>query len=144
MQMAYPSNKDTHSSLGKGGDNNPPFNKTESSHKLPARKKQKTIVQEHEGPRGEIDIHDLSLKDMELEIDIDKMFPDNDHLENTTSHNPRMEIIGIDTLDEEECFSFQSVVFDNESKKMIIEKRDIKNKKGKYHLQINLHNMCPS
>jgi hypothetical protein len=31
---------------------------------------------------------------MELEIDIDKMFPDDDQLENTTSHNPEMEIIG--------------------------------------------------
>jgi hypothetical protein len=48
------------------------------------------------------------------------------------------------TLDEEEYFSFQSVVFYNESKKLIIEKKDVKNKKGKYHLEINLRNMHPS
>jgi hypothetical protein len=51
---------------------------------------------------------------MELEIYIEKMFPDDDHLESTAPHNPRMEVIGIDTLDEEESFSFQSVVFYNE------------------------------
>jgi hypothetical protein len=101
-------------------------------------------VQEHEGLRGEIDIHDLSLEDMELEIDIDKMFPKDDQLESTSPHNPEMEIIGTDTLDEEEYFSFQSVGFDSESKKLVIEKRDVKNKKGKYHSEMNLWNMHPS
>ena len=79
-------------------------------------------MQEHEEQRGEIDIHDLSLKDMELEIDIDKMFPDDDQLESTAPHNLGMEIIDINTLDEEESFSFQSDVFDNESTKMVIER----------------------
>jgi hypothetical protein len=46
-------------------------------------KKIKNIVQEEEGPRGERDIHELSLKDMELEIDIEKVFPNVDHLEST-------------------------------------------------------------
>jgi hypothetical protein len=41
-------------------------------------------VQEEEGPRGENDIHDLSLEDMELEIDIEKVFPNVNQLENTT------------------------------------------------------------
>jgi hypothetical protein len=62
---------------------------------------------------------------MELEIDIKKMFPDDDQLESTTPHNSKIEIIGTDTLDEEESFSFQSVVFYNESKKLDIEKRDV-------------------
>jgi hypothetical protein len=135
---AYPSNKVTHSSSGGGGDKNPPSGKIESCHKLPAIKKWKTIVQEQEVPRGEIDIHDLSLEDMELEIDIDKVFPDDNQLESTAPHNPGMEIIGIDTLDEEESFAFQSVVFDSESKKLIIEKKDVKNKKGKSRSEINL------
>ena len=60
----YPSNKVTHSSSSRGGDKNPPSGKIKSSHKLPVSKKWKTIVQEQEGPRGEIDIHDLSLEDM--------------------------------------------------------------------------------
>jgi hypothetical protein len=55
-----------------------------------------------------------------------------------------MEIIGIDTLDEEESFAFQSIIFYSESKKLIIEKRDVNNKKGKSHSEINLHNMRPS
>jgi hypothetical protein len=77
--------KVTHSSSGGGGDKNPPSGKIESSHKLPLRKKRKNIVQEEEGPRGESDIHDLSLEDMELEIDIEKVFPNIDQLENTGS-----------------------------------------------------------
>lgn len=43
---------------------------------------------------------------MELEIGIEKMFPDDEQLESTAPHNPGMEIIGIDTLDEEESFAF--------------------------------------
>jgi hypothetical protein len=56
-------------------------------------------VQEEEGPRGESDIHDLSLTDMELEIDIEKVFPNYDQLENTTPHNPQIEIIGTDDVE---------------------------------------------
>jgi hypothetical protein len=70
------------------------------------RKKQKNIVQEEEGPRGESDIHDLSLKDMELEIDIEKVFPNDDQLENTSHQNTHLEIIGTETFYKEECFSF--------------------------------------
>jgi hypothetical protein len=68
-------------------------------------------VQEQEGPRGEIDIQYLSLEDMELKIDIEKMFPDDDHIESNSPHNPQMEIIGTVTFDEEESFSFQSTFF---------------------------------
>ena len=71
----------------------------------------KKNVQEEEGPRGEIDIYDLSLEDMELEIDIETLFPDDDHLDNTAPHNLEMDILGIDTLDEKEYFAFQSIVF---------------------------------
>ena len=81
---------------------------------------------------------------MELEIDIDKVYPNNEYLEKTSPQNPLMEIIGTETFDEEESFSFQSVVFDNKSKIFIIEKRDVKNKKGKSHSEINLRNMQPS
>ena len=81
---------------------------------------------------------------MELEIDIEKMFPDNNQLERAALHNLEMEIIWTDTLDEEETFAFPSVVFDSESKKLVIEKRDVKNKKGKSHSEMNLRNMRPS
>jgi hypothetical protein len=79
---------------------------------------------------------------MELEIDIEKLFLDDDHLDNTAPHN--LGILGIDTLDEEESFAFQSVVFYSESKKLIIENRYVKNKKRTSHSEFNLRNMCPS
>jgi hypothetical protein len=82
--MTYPSNKVIDSPSGEGGDKKPPSDKIESCHKLPTNKKWKTIVQEQEGPRGKIDIYDLSIEGMELEIDIDKMFPNDDQLESTT------------------------------------------------------------
>jgi hypothetical protein len=129
--MAHKIKKVTHNSSGGGGDKNPPSVKIEISHKLPLRKKRKNIVQEEEGPGGEIDIHDLSLEDMKLEIDIEKVFPNVDHPENMAHQNPLMEIIESETFNEEEYFVFQSVVFDRESKNLIIEKTDVKNKKGK-------------
>jgi hypothetical protein len=47
-------------------------------------------------------------------------------------------------FDEDESFVFQSVVFDSESKKLIIEKRDVKNKKGKSRSEVDLANMRSS
>jgi hypothetical protein len=44
--MTHKIKKVTHSSLGGGGDNNPPSRKIESSHNIPLRKKRKNIVQE--------------------------------------------------------------------------------------------------
>jgi hypothetical protein len=43
-----------------------------------------------------------------------------------------MEIVETEIFDEDESFLFQSVVFYSESKNLIIEKRDVRNKKGKY------------
>ena len=58
--------------------------------------------------------------------------------------NLSLEIVENEIFDEEESFVFQSVVFNNEYKKLIIEKSDVKNKKGKSHSEVNLRNMCPS
>jgi len=52
-----------------------------------------------------------------------------------------MDIVDTDFFYEDESFVFQSVVFDNESKKLIIEKRDVKNKKGKSCSEVNLAKM---
>jgi hypothetical protein len=81
---------------------------------------------------------------MELKIDIEKVFPNVDQLENIAHQNPHMEIIESETFKEEESFVFQSIVFDNESKNLITEKRDVKNKKGKSCSEINLRNLRPS
>jgi hypothetical protein len=55
-----------------------------------------------------------------------------------------MEIIENETFNEEESFVFQSVSFYSESKNLNIEKRDVKNKKGKSTSDIKLWNMRPS
>jgi hypothetical protein len=81
---------------------------------------------------------------MELDADIEKMFPPLDQSGNMTHQNLSLEIIENETFNEEESFVFQSVVFDRESKKLIIEKSDVKNKKGKYCSEVDLRAMHPS
>jgi hypothetical protein len=44
-----------------------------------------------------------------------------------------VEISETEIFDEDESFVFQSTVFDNQSKSMVIEKRDVTNMKGKSH-----------
>jgi hypothetical protein len=130
--MAHPTRKVTNNISRGGGENNPPPRKIESSHKLPLRKKRKNVVQEEEDHRIENDINNFSLEDMELEVDIEKMFPTIDQPRNMAHQNSPLDITENETFNEEESFSFQSDVFDRESKKLIIEKGDMKNNKIKY------------
>jgi hypothetical protein len=51
-----------------------------------------------------------------------------------------LEVVANETFSEEESFTFQSVVFDNESKKLIVERGDQKSKRGKSRLEVDL--MC--
>jgi hypothetical protein len=67
---------------------------------------------------------------MELEIDFEKVFPKDDQLERTAPQNPQMEIIWTKTFDEEESFTFQRSFFYNKSKKLIIEKKYLKKRRG--------------
>jgi hypothetical protein len=101
-------------------------------------------MQEEEDHHIENDINNFSLEDMELEADIEKTFPNIDQPGNTTHQNSSLEIIENETFNEEESFSFQSDVFDRESKKLIIEKGDMKSKKGKSHSEVDLRDMRPS
>jgi hypothetical protein len=55
-----------------------------------------------------------------------------------------MEIAETDIFYEDESFVFQSVVFDSQSKNMVIEKRDVTNKKGKSRTEINFRKMWSS
>jgi hypothetical protein len=55
-----------------------------------------------------------------------------------------MDISDTENFDEDESFVFQSVVFDSQSKKLIIEQNDVKNKKGKYRSEVDLGNMQSS
>jgi hypothetical protein len=78
---------------------------------------------------------------MEIEVDIEKMFPTIDQTTNTSHQNSSLEIIENEAFSEEDSFSFQSIVFNKESKKLIIEKGDIKNKKGKSCSEVDLKDM---
>jgi hypothetical protein len=81
---------------------------------------------------------------MELETDLDSVFCNVDQPRDAIQHSLPMEIDETEFFYEDESFVFQSIVFYSESKNLIIEKRDVKNKKGKSHSEINLGNMRPS
>jgi hypothetical protein len=68
---------------------------------------------------------------MELEADIEKMFPTIEQPENIAQQNSLLEVVGNEIFSEDESFTFQSVVFNKESKKLIVERSDQKNKNGK-------------
>jgi hypothetical protein len=55
-----------------------------------------------------------------------------------------LEFVANETFSEEESFSFQSVVFYKESKKLIVERSDQKNKKEKTRSEVDLKDMRPS
>ena len=126
---AHPTRKFTNISSSSEGEKNLPSGKIESSHKLHLRKKRKNVVQEEQDHRIESGINRFSLEDMNLEVDIENIFLTMNQPGNTTHQNSSLEIIENDTF-YEESFVFQSVFFESESKKFIIEKNDEKNKKG--------------
>jgi hypothetical protein len=121
---AHPIRKIANSSSSGGGEKNPPPGKIESSHKLPVRKKRKNVVQEEEDNLIETDINIVSLEDMELEVDIEKIFPIIDQSGNMAQPNSSLEIVANETFNEEESFTFQSVVFYKESKKLTVQRGD--------------------
>jgi hypothetical protein len=55
-----------------------------------------------------------------------------------------LEVVANDIFSEEESFTFQSAIFDNESKKLIVERGDQKNKKVNSHSEVDLKYMRPS
>jgi hypothetical protein len=113
---AHHNNKATQSSSNKGGDNDPPHSKIDSSHKLPVDKKRKKNVGQAEEP-------EIQSENMELETDLDSVLCYLDHPRDAIQHSRPMDISDTENFDEDESFMFQSVVFDNQSKKLIIEKK---------------------
>jgi hypothetical protein len=114
--MTHSNKKATQNYSNEGGDKNPPPGKINSSHKLLVRKNRKNVVEEAEEPQTESDIHVFSLEDMELETDLENVFPNFDQPGDAIHHNPLMEITETKIFDKDESFVFQSTVFDNESK----------------------------
>jgi hypothetical protein len=116
---AHHNNKETHIFLNRGGDNDPPHSKIDSSHKLPVEKKRKKYV-------GQAEELKTQSENMELEIDLDSMLCYLDHPEDAIQHSHPMDISVTKNFDEDSSFMFQSVVFDSEFKKLIIEKKKCK------------------
>jgi hypothetical protein len=127
-------NKATQSSSNGGGDKDPPHSKIDSSHKLPVDKKRKKNV-------GHAEELEIQSENMELETDLDSVLRYLDQTRDAIQHNHPMDISDTKIFDKDESFVFQSVVFDSQSKKLIIEKKDVKNKKGKSRSKVDLVNM---
>jgi hypothetical protein len=130
-------NKETQSSSKGGGDNDPSRSKIDSSHKLSVEKKRRKNVGKAEQP-------EIQIQKMELDIDLDSMILFLDRPRDSIHHSRPMNISFTENFDEDESFMFQSVVFDSLSKKLIIEKKDVKNKKGKSRSKVDLANMWSS
>jgi len=127
ISKSHPSKKETQKSSNKGGDKNPRI-KIDSSHKIPLMKKRKNNA-------GQADEPEIESEQVQLEIETKHM------------HKNGLSTVEIDETEffyEDESFVFQTIVFDNQSKSMVIEKRDVTNKKGKYHTEINFREMRPS
>jgi hypothetical protein len=127
--MNHPVKKVVNNSSSGGGEKNPPPGKIDSSDKLHVRKKMKNLVQEEEDNLIENDIQIFSMEDMELEVDIEKIFLAMEQQKNMTQQNSLLEVVENETFSEEESFTFQSVVFDKQSKKLIVERSDQKIKR---------------
>jgi hypothetical protein len=70
---------------------------------------------------------------MQLETYVDALLQKVDPHADAMHHSSTMEIVETDIFDKDESFVFQSLVFDSQSKNLIIEKRDVTNKKDKSH-----------
>ena len=122
---AHPSKKATQKSSNGGGDKNPPHIKIDSSHKIPLTKKRKNNAGQANEPK-------IESEQVQIEIETEHM-----HKIGPSA----MEIAKTDIFDKDDSFVFQSVVFDSQSKNMVIKKRDVTNRKGKSRTEINFGKM---
>jgi hypothetical protein len=66
---------------------------------------------------------------MELEADIEKIFPTMEQPEIVTQQFFLLEVVANEIFSEDESFTLKSVIFDKESKQLIVERGDQKIKK---------------
>jgi hypothetical protein len=78
---------------------------------------------------------------MDLEANLESMFYNLDNPRDAIHYACSMNMVDTNFFYEDESFIFQSIVFEIESKQLIIEKRDVKNKKRKHCLELDLANM---
>jgi hypothetical protein len=125
-QTTHHNNKATRSSLNGEGHNDPPHPKIDSSQRLPLDKSRKQFVGQAEEP-------EIQSENIELEPDLDSIFHYLDKPRDAIQHSHPMDISDTKHFNDDESFVFQSIVFYSQSKKLIIEKKDVKNNKGKYY-----------
>jgi hypothetical protein len=80
---------------------------------------------------GHVEEPEIQSENMELDTDLYSLLCFLDQPGNTIQHSFPMDISVTKNFDEYEFFVFQSDVFDSQSKKLIIDKKYVKNKKGK-------------
>jgi hypothetical protein len=97
--MTHHNNKETHNSSNRGGDNDPPHPKIDSSRKLLVDKKRKKIAGQAEEPK-------IESENMELEPDLDSVFRYLDQPGDAIQHNRPMDIFDTKFFDEDESFVF--------------------------------------
>jgi hypothetical protein len=114
--------------LGGGGDKNPPQGKIENPHKLQVKRKRKNSQREEvEQPISE---NDISLEDMDLEVDIENIhFPDEEQRLQESQQVAVELATQEEDFSEEESFSIQNALFDKNSRKLIFEGFDPKIKR---------------
>jgi hypothetical protein len=89
--MAHHSNKETQSYSKRGGDNDHPHSKIDSSHKLPVEKKREKNVRQVEEP-------ETQSENMELDTDLGSMLRYLDHPRDAIQHSHPMDISDIKIL----------------------------------------------
>jgi len=119
--MTHPSKKATHKCSNEEEDKNPPRIKIDCSHKLPLTKKRKNNAGQAEEP-------EIESEQLKLEIETEHMHKIGSSM---------VEITKTEFFYEDESFVFQSIVFYSQSKIMVIEKRDVTNRNGKYRTKIS-------
>jgi hypothetical protein len=105
----------------------------ENPHKIQVRKKRKVPPQEEaEQQVSENDTNNLSLEDMDLEVDIENIhFPDEEQRLQETQQIAVEIAAQEEDFSEEESFTIQNALFDKNSRKLVFEGINQRNKKGK-------------
>jgi hypothetical protein len=93
---------------------------------------------------GEAKQSEIYIENMDLDAELESIFCNLDQPGDTIQHACSMDMVDTLLFDEDKSFVFQSAVFESKSKKLIIEKRDVKNKKRKHSSELDLTNMQAS
>jgi hypothetical protein len=142
QHLNYRKTKLSGSSCG-GGDKNLPQGKMENTHKIPIRKKRKIPLQEEEEEQvSENDVNNLSLEDMDHEVDIENIqFNEEENMLQETQQIVLEVATQEEYFSEDESFTIHNAIFDRNSRKLVFEGTSHKNNKGKLCSKYDLSKM---